>query len=284
MTQADALAWLTAARSIAYADLYTFTLADGSVWRFTSADVPLTVNGATYRSAGLVVNRGSFRTALAVEVQTLALTLVPDRSDATLAAFVAALDLTIMRGCRVEWRGWYGDDWATPRFTLLEFVGRVAGVEDDEETTLTCMADLALLNTKMPRHVYQSACLWQLFEPGCGLSRAAYADSASAAAGGTRLAVVLAASSRAAGYYAGGILRVDSGAQAGAQITVRTHGVTGGLHTLALTTPLAAALDAGTALTLWPGCDRAQTTCDVKFNNLTHFRGMPYVPVPETAT
>ena len=39
----------------------------------------------------------------------------------------------------------------------------------------------------------------------------------------------------------------------------------------------------GDSITLVAGCDTTMTTCQSKFNNLRHFRGQPYVPVPETA-
>lgn len=35
---------------------------------------------------------------------------------------------------------------------------------------------------------------------------------------------------------------------------------------------------AGDAFTIYPGCDKQQSTCSAKFNNLIHFRGFPYVP------
>jgi hypothetical protein len=31
------------------------------------------------------------------------------------------------------------------------------------------------------------------------------------------------------------------------------------------------------------GCDHTQATCTGKFNNLTNFRGSPYVPPPQVA-
>lgn len=282
-SQADALAWLRSARDLCYADLYAFTLADGSVWRFTSADVPLSWGGETYRSRGMVIRREGFRTTLAVEVQTLALALVPDREDPSLATFVEALDFTPLRGARVTWRSWYGDTWAAPRFTVLEFAGRVSDVDDDEVTTVHFASDLALLNTRMPRNIYSSTCLWELYEPGCGISRTDRTDTLVVAGGATPLAIPLTGAPRLAGYYTGGGVRVASGPLAGHAASVQLHAAPGGAHVLRLATPLPAALAAGVTLSAWPGCDRTQDTCAAKFANLTRFRGMPYVPVPETA-
>jgi hypothetical protein len=40
--------------------------------------------------------------------------------------------------------------------------------------------------------------------------------------------------------------------------------------------------EAGDTFNLVPGCDGRQVTCSAKFNNIVHFRGYPYIPVPET--
>lgn len=53
---------------------------------------------------------------------------------------------------------------------------------------------------------------------------------------------------------------------------------------LKLALPLPSALSANDTLRVYPGCDKRQSTCTSKFNNLVNFRGLPYVPVPETAT
>jgi len=47
--------------------------------------------------------------------------------------------------------------------------------------------------------------------------------------------------------------------------------------------PVPIAPSAGDALTVYPGCDKQQSTCSAKFNNLQHFEGFPYIPTPETA-
>jgi uncharacterized phage protein (TIGR02218 family) len=39
----------------------------------------------------------------------------------------------------------------------------------------------------------------------------------------------------------------------------------------------------GDAFTIYPGCDKQQSTCATKFGNLIHFRGFPYVPENSTA-
>jgi uncharacterized phage protein (TIGR02218 family) len=282
-TQAAARAWLEATHDLCYADLYDFTLADGTVWRFTSADVPLAWAGNTYRSAGLVIKRGAFSSALGVQVQTLALTVTPDRSDATLAGFVDAIDYTTLRGARVTWRGWYGDTWAAPQFTVLEFAGRVTGVEDDVDTRITCSSDLILLDVSMPRNIYQSDCSLEVYSAQCTVSRAAFTESATVLAGSSQTQILLAGPVRPASYFTRGGVQFTTGPLAGTKASIRAHLAGGGGPVLVLSVPLPAAPTAGTLVQIWPGCDKTQATCTETFGNLPHFRGYPYVPTPETA-
>lgn len=284
LTQAQARAWLEATHDLCYADLYDITLADSSVWRFTSADVPLQWAGQTYRSTGVAIKRGSFSTALGVQVQTLALTLTPDREDATLAAFIAELDFTPLRGARVAWRGWYGDSWAAAQFTVLEFSGRVTAVEDDVATTLQCSSDLMLLDTKMPRNMYQSDCSLELYDAQCGVSRAAFTEAGTVLAGSTPTSILISGPVRLAGYFARGGLQINTGPLAGTRVSIRAHSVGAGGPVLVPVAPLDAAPATGTAVSVWPGCDKSQATCTSTFANLDHFRGYPFIPMPETAT
>jgi uncharacterized phage protein (TIGR02218 family) len=76
-----------------------------------------------------------------------------------------------------------------------------------------------------------------------------------------------------------GTLTFNSGALAGKSYSIRQQ--TGGVFLLTVPVPVPPA--AGDSITVYPGCDKQQNTCSAKFNNLQHFEGFPYVPVPETA-
>jgi hypothetical protein len=58
---------------------------------------------------------------------------------------------------------------------------------------------------------------------------------------------------------------------------------TNGSGVFILTQPLPYAPAASDAFTVYPGCDKSQRTCQLKFNNIANFAGFPYVPAPETA-
>ena len=58
---------------------------------------------------------------------------------------------------------------------------------------------------------------------------------------------------------------------------------TNGSGIFVLTQPLPYAPAASDTFTVYPGCDKSQRTCQLKFNNIVNFAGFPYVPAPETA-
>lgn len=80
------------------------------------------------------------------------------------------------------------------------------------------------------------------------------------------------------GWYAQGVIAFTSGANAGSRRVIESNN--GG--SLTLRVPLAFAPSAGDTFSISPGCDHSMAACNTKFNNLIHFGGEPYVPIPET--
>jgi uncharacterized phage protein (TIGR02218 family) len=139
---------------------------------------------------------------------------------------------------------------------------------------------MELLDVNMPAELYQGSCLHTVFDTQCALSRAAYA-AAGVIGSGTRTQNAFPSNlSVAAGYYNSGTMIFTSGPNNGLRRTIKSQDASGNL-TLVL--PLPAAPGVGDTFTAYPGCDLSKGTCSAKFNNLIHFRGMPFIPVPETA-
>ena len=80
------------------------------------------------------------------------------------------------------------------------------------------------------------------------------------------------------GWFTRGRVRFTSGLNAGRAMEVKSHGKAGGIVTIELWQPLAAAIAGGDAFTATPGCDKQFATCQTKFNNATRFRGFPHMP------
>lgn len=273
-------ALLASGRAFFMADLYTFTLQDGSVSRYTSADVDLMADGQVFSASGPLFRRGRTRQTLGLEVDTLEVTIHAG-STHTLnavpwlqAARVGALDGATLRLGRVFLADWT----ATDSSSLLLFEGRIADVRPSRtELQVTVKSDLELLDIRMPRNLYQPGCLHTLYRGGCGLDKAAYAVNAAVNAGST-LTRIPCTLTQAAGHFALGTVRFNNGPNAGVIRSVKQYepGV------LTLSAPLVTPCVAGNTFTAYPGCDKTQATCQARFGNAANFRGYPYVPVPET--
>jgi hypothetical protein len=81
MKAAPGLAELLAGRQFAIADLYTITLRDGTILRYTSCDIDLVYSGQTYLANALKIRRGPITTSVGVEVDAVELTIECDGTD-----------------------------------------------------------------------------------------------------------------------------------------------------------------------------------------------------------
>lgn len=92
----------------------------------------------------------------------------------------------------------------------------------------------------------------------------------------TTFAATVTESRAADGWFAGGVLTWETGANAGRSCEVRSWSQAGGSIVLFLPQPFAIA--AGDAFRIHPGCDKRLDTCISRFANVLNFRGEPYVP------
>jgi len=273
------IALLSGNDKILMADLYTFTLHDASVYRWTSADIDIVAGGNTFSSLGPLLKRGKVREVVGLEVDTLEIVIM--RGDTLtflglpfpLAAANGAFDgatVKVERAFMIVW----GD--TTPG-TIVRFEGNVSSVKPSStQIAISVKSELERLNLQIPHTVFMPQCSHALYDPGCGLSRAAFTVSGTATGSPTTLSIPSAVSG-AADHYKLGVLTMTSGAAAGAKRAIKSF--SGG--TFGLSIPLPVAPVAGDTFTCYPGCDKLQATCNTKFSNLTRFRGFPYVPRPE---
>lgn len=78
------------------------------------------------------------------------------------------------------------------------------------------------------------------------------------------------------GWFAGGVLTWETGANAGRSIEVKDW--TQGSGRIELFLPMGYAIESGDAFRVHPGCDKRLDTCIDRFANVLNFRGEPYVP------
>lgn len=269
------------------AALYEFACVQPSATTFYWAawDSSLTVGGHTY-TANMHIRRGPITQRTGVEVQTLELQCTPQADRAAILVggvpFLEACRLGFLDGCRVTMKklimSTAGD--VTPG-AVTWFQGRAADVRAGRvSASITVESDLALLRMAMPRNIIQTGCTHRLFDAGCMLNPASWQVSGAVSTVASDRSYITSGLSQANDYFSLGVLTFTAGPLSGLSFGVKSYANAGGKVTFLRQLPIAPV--AGNTFTITPGCDKRQATCSGKFSNLAHFRGYPYVPVPET--
>lgn len=280
------IALLNSSSVFLMADLYTASLKNGSIYRWTTADTDMSYGGNTFSSASdngtsvPLISRGAIRNVRGLEVDTLSVvlqggqTVLMNGIPLVLAAHNGIFDGATVRIERAFMNIW-GD---TSPGVLCMFEGRVSDVAPTStEVTLSVKSGLDALTIQWPRNLFMPQCGNTLGDAGCGFNVAANTDTGTIT--GTPTTTALAATlPHAAGYYTLGYITMLTGVSAGAKRAVKAWDGT----TVTLALPLPQTPAAGDTFTITPGCDRQASTCSTKFSNATRFRGTPYVPAPET--
>lgn len=266
-----------------WTDLYTFTFVDGSVARYTSADIDIVSGGNTFSSKGPRIQRGRTRVVLGLEVDDLDLKLMVDSSITingqpwTAFANNGGLDGALISVDRAFMATW-GD---TSAGTINLFTGRVADIQVTRtQIDIKVRSVLELLNINLPRNTWQPACVHTLYDGGCGILKSSFTVTGIFNSGSTK-SILNTNLPQANGYFDQGVITITSGALAGLRRTVKKFVNASGVVTVTLPFPSVPA--PGDAFEISPGCDKTQATCKIKFANDQHFKGQPYIPVPETS-
>lgn len=313
------VAWLLVHKEARPVDLWTITLVDGTVLRYSSADWACTVNGTTW-TPGPGILRDKVRQNVGVSVDSMQLTIFDDGSTlvggvpllqaiarrvmdgATVALerafFEDAADVTWVTGMGevAHWvAGVTPATWSSAgpncRGVVPVFYGRWGGARLTRSSArVEVRSHAELLDVMVPGDVYQPGCRNTVFDPQCTLSAAAFTVAGTTSAAGditqrTVTSTSAAVIAKPTAWADLGVLAFTSGANAGLGRTVRTHVLAAGTATATVVSPFPYPIASGDAFTLRAGCDKRQTgDCTTKFANVVHFRGEPYIPAPESIT
>jgi uncharacterized phage protein (TIGR02218 family) len=278
--------------------LYTFTAVSGAVDYFTDLDEDAYVGGIHYKSGGLRIEGLRMKLAVGVNVDEQEVTIWASPSDTLFGgAFLAGMAAGLMDGGtiardRAVWTPATGDLFQdigqTPAAVWRMFYGYMSTIEEIGRASVRfkVKSPLVKLNINMPRNFYQSACLWSLYDQGCTLNRANFAQNYTFLRMGTpyngfnlRQMFPVGGVSPAVGadelaYYQRGRLIFTSGVNEGLEATIDTNDG----EAFYLAYPLVQVPSPGDTFTAYPGCSKAFTTCQQKFNNAQNFRGFDRVP------
>jgi uncharacterized phage protein (TIGR02218 family) len=278
---------LGSSQNLLVAELVTMILVDGTTFNWSSAPVDIVFNGVTYssRSAPLLQLKG-IQWKLGIEVDELKLLLYSDPTNSAqlieqVAVMQAAqqglIDNALVVVQRLFTKTW--GDWSAGSVTL--FRGNVSDTTCDQaHAEFEVKSRKELFNIPFPYLTYQPDCQWQLYGPGCTLNPVNFTVNGTVASGSVAL-LMNSNLTNVDHYFDQGYVTFLTGANAGIKRLVRQY-----LHAsgqLLFYIPFPNAPTTGDTFAAVPGCDKQQATCSGKFSNLVHFKGMPYIPIPETA-
>lgn len=264
------------------ADLYTFTLVNGTVLRYTNTDFDINHNGNIYSSknAGIARSEMSWQTGLSVDDVTVELN--PGQNDLIGGVkMVQAFRSGTFDGAEIQLdMAFYTEGWNNEPLILEKlFVGNV----DVEEVSgsyvkLSVKSLTELLNTNFPANIYQTACQYALYGAGCKVLTDAYSEHSVLLTGSTKKELFVRLT-RPDGYYQNGVILFKSGKNINIKKSVKFYES----GKIVLSTPLQHQPQINDAFTIYAGCDKTISMCKNKFNNLDNFSGTPFIPAADSS-
>jgi uncharacterized phage protein (TIGR02218 family) len=273
--------WLQTATEIRMADLYTVTLKSGTVLRYTTWDQTLVVSGNTFLTGPPNIERTAIEEKTGLDVSTIEVTIRANLTDLVSGSpILQAIGRGLWDGAAFRIDRLFMDSSSQQIGTLIRFSGVVGPVDELTRSyaKFTANAGTQYLTMQLPPVIMQPNCTHTLFDAGCTLNKASFAES-NIVQGGSTVNKVISLSAKADGYYDNGQILFTSGPNNGLLKAVKQY--LG--QNFFFNSPLPFLSNAGDTFTAYPGDDKTQATCKNKFNNLANFGGFPYVPVPEAA-
>lgn len=268
------------------AELYVFWLNSGQTLLYTGHDVNLTVGGNVYQS--WPIDHGDIIEERGIKVSDTEVTVYFNPNDIITGLGVTwykALQSGAFDNCTLSIDRLYSPiPWQyimPPMSTDYVLKGRFLGRIDVDELHLTsCQitvkSAIELLNIQLPRNLIVPSCLNTLYDSMCTLKKENYVVNATAQVGSSKNSIVTGLT-KSNGYFSQGMVLGVTGANTGVKRTIKTYA--GGTANLFL--PFLFAINPGDTFKFYPGCGKTIAACQA-FNNLAHFRGMPFLPTPET--
>jgi uncharacterized phage protein (TIGR02218 family) len=274
------IALLNSSTQFVMADLYTFTLLGGGVYRFSGAQTALSDENGNNFVLGPKFERSKTKLVIGVQVDELDVQIYPEPTDLLGSApWLTAAWTGQFDGALLQINRLFMQPYATPVGSVVLFAGRVSDINASRTgIDMKCRSHLELLNIQMPRRLWQQSCTHVFGDNMCQFDRASLALTFPAASGSTP--TFIQGPPATSTPYAQGTIIGMSGANAGQTrtITAFVSGQSVSVKLAFLSTPAP-----GDEFKLLPGCDHSLATCTTVFNNAIHFGGFPYISAPENA-
>lgn len=259
--------YLASTTNLIMADLWTITLINGTILRYTNADINLNPSSNLFTASDVLVEGGELDAAYGLDANNTLVTCYPSPNSFAggvpflVAAASGQFDRATIRKERIFMPKW--GDVTTLAPAVLLFLGQVTGVKPTRYTCeLTCKDAKNLLNIYMPRRQYQPTCAFVFGDASCGFDRSSIAVNSTTTAGSSLSVLLATALTQVAGFFNNGTVKFTSGLNNGISRTVKTYNP----GYIQLVAPFPNQPQVGDTFTVTPGCNKTfagQTTTDV---------------------
>ena len=249
---------------------------DGLVMGFTEHDGNLTFDGTVFEAeAGFTASMA--QQALGLSVDNMELVSAFDSAHITEIDLIAGVydDAAV----EVFWVNW--QDTAQRVIVMVGNLGEVTQMGIQFTAELRSLTHR--LNQKVGQ-VYLRTCGVDFADAECGLDGAAYTFDGVVSLAPSPNTVHATGLAQDAGYYSRGLLTWLTGANAGANVDVRSHTKDGTTSIFDLWTPAVAGVEVGDTFEVIAGCKQTLAVCRDKFNNVPNYRGFPHMPGKDIVT
>jgi len=240
-------------------ECYRFAMGS-TLWLFTSADQAVVLPSGTYEPNTL--QRGELDHSQEDQAGSLEISVPRDHPIAVLfipGAPPSTVSLTVYRAHRGELTD-----------PAVIFMGSVAGVSfTGSEAKLICLPISQILKRRMPALGFQTQCNWALYSPGCGVARASFRDVVTLSAVNGVAINSADFAMQPDGWYENGWLETPAG---------EVRFIVSHVSNLVMLVSALTSLAAGQTAYVFAGCDRTETACRTKFNNIVNHMGFARIP------
>lgn len=265
------------------ADLYTFSLKNGSVLRLTDADIALRIGGNLFIN-GPLISRSKTKQTVGLTVDTVQVTITD--SGGTLVngkPILHQIRNGVFRGATVKIEKLFLTSWTDLSPAPVEWFVGITGAAsvDNMSASFEVRAMTEMLNKQMPADIHQDTCNNDLFDEVCGANRATFTFNGAAGTVTSRTVFALSGVAQADHYFTLGKAWFTSGANAGQPPRTVKKYISGVLEVFQ---PFPYDAVPGDVLVVESGCDKTYAGgCAKHGRQATGFQATPFIPVPETA-
>lgn len=211
---------------MAIAELFTFTLANGTVLRYTGADVNIVSGGHVYAANGPLIEGLKYNASVGLDIDQQEITLAVDYSASVQPTvdnvpFMTAVQLGLFEGCEImrEWAIFSDQIGGTLVGVVTRYKGLFVDIKAGRlEAKVTVANSLIVLTQNMPRRTFAPTCQHVFGDQFCGVALAGETTWTGATVAGsttTRIRTPLASAAQI-----GGQITFTSGALAGLSRTI----------------------------------------------------------------